>query len=119
MLQPCGFIRSLDVIGVRPRGLCFKLVSDKLEARVELDRRSLEKAAHFHQANGWNSQKEYQKGPFHAVWPNLIGQVRDDRHRGLCPDYVHAVYSWSSRPLQVLSKRLCLRFVVVEKKMLF
>ena len=71
-MQPCGFIRSLDVIGVRPRGLCFKLVSDKLEARVELDRRSLEKAAHFHQANGWNSQKEYQKGPFHAVWPNLI-----------------------------------------------
>ena len=45
MLQPCGFIRSLDVIGVRPRGLCFKLVSDKLEAHVELDRRSLEKAA--------------------------------------------------------------------------
>ena len=45
MLQPCGFIRSLDVIGVRPRGLCFKLVSDKLEARVELDRRSLGKAA--------------------------------------------------------------------------
>ena len=45
MLQPCGFIRSLDVIGVRPRGLCFKLVSDKLEARAELDRRSLEKAA--------------------------------------------------------------------------
>ena len=23
-------------------------------------------------ASGWNSQKEYQKGPFHAVWPNLI-----------------------------------------------
>ena len=45
MLQRCGFIRSLDVIGVRPRGLCFKLVSDKLEAHVELDRRSLEKAA--------------------------------------------------------------------------
>ena len=44
-MQPCGFIRSLDVIGVRPRGLCFKLVSDKLEAHVELDRRSLEKAA--------------------------------------------------------------------------
>ena len=70
-------------------------------------------------ASGWNNQKEYQKGPFHAVWPNLIGQVRDDRHRGLCPDYVHAVYSWSSRPLQVLSKRLCVRFVVVEKMMLF
>ena len=23
-------------------------------------------------ASGWNNQKEYQKGPFHAVWPNLI-----------------------------------------------